>query len=536
MAKPQIQQIVYMNTKIVHAGVLNFVLLCNGWIFKTTRIVFFITGAYCLSMKKYIAAAGFLFLTLYGITATAQAKAIEVTGDQRIVDGISQNIRPGDTIYIMAGNRQELVLQNITGTVRKPVVVINRGGKVVINTKKDYGILFNNSIHFRITGTGSSDKYGFEIAATANHGLVVTEFSSYCEADHLEIHHVGFAGIVAKTDPNCTRKDLRYFIMQQLSFHDNLIHDTEAEGFYVGYSWHPAREYQCDKDSLLYSHQLHGIRIYNNTVYNTGQEGIQVGSGTKDVMIYSNSVFNYGMTNILWQNHGVQIGQGTTGDFFNNVVNTGPAEAISLFGGGNNRVYDNVIVNSGASAIYQNDRGAIPESDYRIMNNLIINPAEYGVSVVSNRTKNKITGNTIVIKTPANAIVNTGSLPWDSAGNRVFSSLESAGLDTGIIKRDTRKPISNRFPFVQDNAMPLIEEGTAIKDRYSFRADFTGLSARVYNGAGILLPVEIVPVKGNRYEIDFSGSANGIYYISLSARNKFRQLRRVVVKKGLVTT
>lgn len=486
-------------------------------------------------MKKMTTIAGgllFSLLMISAVNALAQRRVISVPVEQQGVDGISQGVQPGDTICVMAGHRSELVFENITGTAQKPVVIINRGGKVIINTKKDYGILFTNSIHFKLTGTGSSDTYGFEVASTANHGLVVTEFSSFCEADHLEIHHVGFAGIVAKTDPNCTRKDLRYFIMQQLSFHDNLIHDTDAEGFYVGYSWHPAREYPCGKDSLLYSHPLHGIRIYNNTVYNTGQEGIQVGSGTKDVMIYSNTVDNYGVTNILWQNHGIQIGQGTTGDFFNNKVSTGPGEAISLFGGGNNRVYENVIINSGVSAIYQNDRGALPGSNYRIMNNTIINPAENGVMAVSDHTvHNKFTGNTIVISKPGNAFLSTGRMKWDSSGNRIYSSLQQAGLDSDIVKKDSRKPVTNGFPYAPDHAIPLIEEPGMIKDSYEFRTDFSGASVRLYNKAGILIREAIAPVKEKQYRIDFSGSASGIYYISVAAGGKYRQLRRVAVKK-----
>jgi hypothetical protein len=441
-------------------------------------------------------------------------------------------IKPGDTVFIAAGNREELMLQNITGTSKKPVVIINRGGKVIINTKKDYGILFSNSIHFIITGTGSSDEYGFEIASGSNLGLVFTEFSSFCEADHFEIHHVGYAAIVAKTDPNCTRKDLRFFIMQNLSFHDNLIHDTYAEGFYVGYSWHPTRDYKCGEDSLLYSHQIHGIRIFNSNIRNSGQEGIQVGAGTSDVMIYSNSVYNYGIRNEIWQNHGVQIGQATTGDFFNNKISTGPAEAISLFGGGNNRIYDNVIINSGAAAIYQNDRGALPGSDYQIMNNIIITPGGNAVTMVSNHTKtNKVTGNIIVIKDRKNAIVNEGSMKWDSSGNRVFSSIEEAGLDAGIIEQDTRKKITSSFPFVKDNTIKLVEEPEIFTDKYLFRIAFKSPSAKLYNSAGILLDAEFVSRKGNDYVVDLSSFSNSIYYVSVLTAGRPCELRRLILKR-----
>lgn len=484
-------------------------------------------------MKNYRSITIFLLFNFLVNIAAANSGIIEIQKEQKIVDGIAMAIKPGDTVFIAAGHREELVLQNITGTGEKPVIVINRGGKVIINTKKDYGILFTNSIHFKVTGTGSSDEYGFEIASTANHGLVVTEFSSFGEADHLEIHHVGFAAIVAKTDPNCTRKDLRFFIMQNLSFHDMLIHDTKAEGFYVGYSWYPAREYKCGNDSLLYSHQIHGIRIFNNNTRNTGQEGIQVGTGTSDVKIYSNNVYNYGTSNELWQNHGVQIGQGTTGDFFNNKVSNGPGEAISLFGGGNNRVYDNAIINSGAAAIYQNDRGAVPGSNYQITDNMIIDPEERGVTMVSNYTKsNKVTGNIIVIKERKNAIVNEGKMKWDSSGNRVFSSIEEAGLEAGIIKKDTRKRIIAEFPFVKDNTIKLVEEPEITKDKYRFPIAFKSPSVKLYNSAGILLDAGFITQKGNEYEADISSFSTGIYYISISSAGKPCELRRLVVKRG----
>jgi hypothetical protein len=475
----------------------------------------------------------FLFFIICTSRALAQASAFQIGLEQKRVDGISKGIKPGDTIFIAAGNREELVLENITGTDKKPIVIINHGGKVIINTKKDYGILFNNSVHFKITGTGSSDVYGFEIASTANHGLVVTEFSSFAEADHLEIHHVGYAGIVAKTDPNCTRKDLRYFIMQNLSFHDNFIHDITAEGFYVGYSWYPARDFKCGQDSLLYSHEIHGIRIYNNNMKNTGQEGIQVGTGTKDVMIYSNTVFNYGVTNTLWQNHGVQIGQGTTGDFFNNSIRNGPAEAISLFGGGNNRLYNNVIVNSGAAAVYQNDRGAVAGRNYQVINNTIINPAEYGVSMVSDHTTgNKVAGNTIVIKNTGNAIVNSGKMKWDTTGNKIFSSIENSGLDTGKLEQYTFKKIPARFPFIKDNAFELVAEPVITRGNYSFTVSFKEPVVKLYNGAGILQDNNKITAKGRKYEVDLTDLANGVYYVSVSFKGKPSQLRRVILQKA----
>jgi Right handed beta helix region len=502
--------------------------------------------AYHFYMKNSISAARellFFLLMVCGLRAAAQVHGFEIAREQKMVDGLAMGIKPGDTIFIIAGDREEIRLENITGTVKKPVVIINRGGKVVINTRKDYGILFGNSIHFKVTGTGSHDAYGIEIASSANHGLVVTAFSSCCEADHLEIHHVGYAAIVAKTDPNCSGKDLRCFIMQHLSFHDNLIHDTNAEGFYVGYSWYPARDYTCGQDSLLYSHEIHGIRIYNNTIRNSGQEAIQVGTGTRDVMIYSNKVYNYGVTNTLWQNHGIQIGQGTTGDLFNNSISTGPAEAISLFGGGNNRVYNNIIINSGASAIYQNDRGAASGTNYHIINNTIINPQEYGITVVSEFTKdNVMSGNVIVIKNAGNAIVNSGHVKWDSSGNKIFSRIEEAGFNdsaladpkgkgAGAFAYGDGKAKVSRFPFAKDASIAILTDEVRAGNTYSFSVNLKEASIKLYSSGGIL-PGDKVSIKGRHYKIDLSGFASGIYYVAVLSGGKACQWRRVIFRKS----
>ncbi len=51
------------------------------------------------------------------------------------------------------------------------------------------------------------------------------------EIDHLHIHNVGYAAIVAKTDPNCERKMFLNLSMRNLSFHDNYIHHTAKADF-----------------------------------------------------------------------------------------------------------------------------------------------------------------------------------------------------------------------------------------------------------------------------------------------------------------
>ena len=309
--------------------------------------------------------------------------------------------------------------------------------------------------------------------------------------------------------------------MRNLSFHDNYIHDTYAEGFYIGYSWYPAREYVCGQDSLLYPHQIHSVRIYNNRLENTGQEAIQVGGGTRDVKIYSNKVYNYGKNNTLWQNHGVQIGQGTTGELFNNSIDSGPAEGISLFGGGNNKVYCNTISNTGASAIYQNDRSAFPNTTYQIYNNKIINSAGKAIVLVSAKTNgNIIQNNVIVTMQPDSAISDEGNIPWNKAKNVITSVATS-------MHSDICSAISILIPFEKQDGCEL--ETVFVSGDWLFKTR-NAVPVSLLNNRG--LPVNDFYRKegGKKIYVIMNGRNSGIYYLAFK-RNKQDCLLRIVYKK-----
>ena len=509
---------------------------------------------------------------LFYIEAAAQTRNIEVSPVQQTVDGTAMGVNPGDTIFVAAGNRSELHFSNITGTDEKPVIIINRGGKVVINTEKRYAIFFSNSIHFRITGTGSNDKYGIEIASSKSQGLAISEFSSNCEADHLEIHNAGFAGIMAKTDPDCRRKDLRFFIMKNLSFHDNLIYDTASEGFYVGFSWFPIRPFRCGQDSILYAHEIHGLRIYSNDLHHTGAEAIQVGSSTRDVKIFCNSIRNYGTENALWQNNGVQIGAGTTGDFFCNYINTGTGDAISFFGGGGNRLYNNLIINAGNSAIFHNDKEAVKGRSYQIMNNTIIHPAALGITIISSHTwTNKMYNNVVVIRDTTKGILGYVDSRWYAGNNKVYKNIADAGFvnpdsgnfhltahsaltgsglsvpwldfdydfknrpvdmafDIGAFRFDGPAGSVRAFPFEQEPETDMVPGEAGDNGEYIFTVNDKHISVIIYNGSGVQLDSKRIARKGRDIIIDFEGLPQGIYYVSTETANKRLPLRRIVNK------
>jgi len=160
--------IFYSISKIIHAGIPIFFLLC----FRIIVIFFF-----CMTRFSPVYFSICVWAAMLPVNhSIAQSKTFSIPLHQTIVDGIMDKILPGDTILLESGARKEILFKNLTGETAKPIVIINKPGKVVINTDKEYGIFLDNSIHCKITGSGGADKYGIEIASSGNHGLVMAEF------------------------------------------------------------------------------------------------------------------------------------------------------------------------------------------------------------------------------------------------------------------------------------------------------------------------------------------------------------------------
>ena len=116
--------------------------------------------------------------------------------------------------------------------------------------------------------------YGIEIAKvgkqySGRRGLHVTGTSSYIEAMFLEIHHSGFAGIMAKQYPACgIGNEWTWYptlAYNAIKLQDNYVHDTGGECFYIGFTaWDKATA--CG----AWGHEIYGLEIYNNLVERGG--------------------------------------------------------------------------------------------------------------------------------------------------------------------------------------------------------------------------------------------------------------------------
>lgn len=302
----------------------------------------------------------FLNLSIHYLIASNCNCNYVIKSSQTSVDGIKEKISPGDIVCIEAGVRDRLILTNFVGQPNKPIIIKNCGGKVIIGGPKvNNAILINKSKYFRLTGSGeSSIKYGIHITQTApgTQGIGAVGFCTNFEIDHIEIEKAGFAGIMAKTDPICSSNNAErpQFTMNNVSIHNNYIHDVGGEALYVGNSFFGGTTVYCGYKQ--YPHEVRGLRVYNNRLENAGYEAIQVGSAVADCEIYNNTIKNFGTKNVSTQNSGIQMGMGSTGKVYGNLIQKGTGMGITIQGIGNNLIYNNIILETKLEAINVNTR------------------------------------------------------------------------------------------------------------------------------------------------------------------------------------
>ncbi|WP_224998552.1 PA14 domain-containing protein [Cesiribacter sp. SM1] len=353
------------------------------------------TYTYSKIFRTFITCITLVLLTIISFTAQAQNCDCDFTISTSQSYMLAENypqIKPGSTVCIEAGKRGRLKLIGFKGTKDQPIIFKNCGGQVVFeNTTQEGTFIVENSRYFRVTGTGDSRfKYGF-LLKTAPKGTAMGLSETDFEIDHVEIADAGFAGIMAKIEPNCNNTEYHRanFTMRNISIHDNYIHDTHGEGMYLGSSAYGGKSTPCGK---LYPHVIEGLRVYNNRVENTGADGIQISSASKDVEVYNNEIYKYGQDpfNPVHVN-GLMIGGGSTGKYYNNSIIDGAGLGICSFGIGDLYLFNNLVVRSGGEGIFIDERTALlPNSGNHVHNNTVIAP---GKDCIKMQSRNSV-GNT----------------------------------------------------------------------------------------------------------------------------------------------
>lgn len=336
--------------------------------------------------------------TTAGLRAiNAITTTITVQPSQWMIDG--STLPAGAIIYIPAGTRGALLLKNIKGTASQPVIIVNKGGQVRFSAAKTASYVFKtqNCKNFKVLGTGvSSTYYGF-VMDGGNISVTMDDLSSDFEISNIEVKNSGFAGIMAKTDPSCDKATWRgNFTMANVKIHHDYIHDTGGEGIYIGNSFYQdGVSTSCGK---VMPHDVKNLKVYKNTIISSGCEGIQIGSATSGCEVYYNTVLSPGRSPFAsGQNNGIQIGEGTGGKCFNNLVKDAPGNGIIVLGLGDNTVYNNYIINAGEHGIFADSRYT-PGPYFRFLNNTIVQPKGDGVKLNSTTIPMNVVVNNVIIR------------------------------------------------------------------------------------------------------------------------------------------
>ena len=393
-------------------------------------------------MKKTLLIILLLTSTFY--TGFGQNKGFTIPVGKLLIDAREapyHQIKPGDTLYFSGGNRKYLIIRNFNGKAGNPIVMINKGGSVIIDTDHYFGVSIQNCRHIKFTGTGfPGEFYGFKVKRVANGaGIGIGYLSSDFEIDHASIENTLIAGLYAKTNPDCeTASSRNDFTQYNTVIHDNYVSNTGNEGIYIGSTDYFGQTLKCNgKDTLLIPSLLVGVKVYNNIVKYTGWDGIQVSSASKDCQIHDNIVMFDSQKQEDNQMSGILMGGGTKSDCYNNYIANGNGDGIECHGLGGTRIFNNIIVNAGQNfqvkdktkmkhGIYVTDVSVQQDSSIFIMHNAIIRPKSDGIRFASEKSKDNIIA--------GNVIISPGNYDYYENGNS-----RNKGTDAYVIFQNGRK-------------------------------------------------------------------------------------------------
>lgn len=328
--------------------------------------------------------------------------------DVQVIDG--QQYEPGDVLCLYPGLRSFLLFNNLHGNQDHPITIVNTLGQVVIDTDHFYGVKFSQCSHIRFTGTGNVQiEHGIYIRRVAGGaGISLDDLSTNFELDHLRISHTALGGIYAKTDPDCSFAATRdNFTFTHLAIHHCWLHDIQDEGFYIG-SAKFTGQYLPDCDTTVLPHLMEHVHIYNNLVERAGWDGIQVSSTPVDCEIYGNTIIADSWRETPFQMSGILIGGGSSCDCYNNKILDGKGDGIDVFGSGQMRIFNNLIVRAGKNFMPNDPNqpkhgifvGNAPDNSaasLKIMHNTIVSPKTTGIRFNNSNTAENLFINNIIL-------------------------------------------------------------------------------------------------------------------------------------------
>ncbi len=331
-------------------------------------------------------------------------------------NGGASPVQPGQKLCITAGTYNYISLSGVIGTATAPITIINCGGQVISKGVNGYGIRIVKSRYFKFTGTGdASVTYGLKtqgIPPSTPSGLSIMDSTTDYEIDHVELQNTGVGIFTSKPPADADSGTWRQgWTNKNLYYHDNYIHNAGGEAMYLGAtsSSYDVLDYNGNPITVEPILQ-NNVQIYNNIIDSAGWDGIQLASSPNS-SIHHNIVTNYGLKNMAVQQSGIIFGGKCTGSVYDNYINTGTGNGMQIFGTGQLKVYNNVVINAGFDGTSTGQDGIIiddrpqPNNLYsglqiHLMNNTVVNSAGHCIRVYDTyatmATANRVSNNLMV--------------------------------------------------------------------------------------------------------------------------------------------
>lgn len=283
---------------------------------------------------------------------------------------------PGDTIVIKGIWAGGVDMENYHGTVSCPIVIINEG-----DVKVPAGFKMSNCTYIKLTGSGTSSKYGFTIEDVKNgggEGVNITGRSANIDIERLYIHKKAY-GVSCRQEAACP-DSLQYpnWWIDNISLHDCSFFNIGQDCLYFG-STNPTggqRYVPCNGINITpVPLRLSNIKIYNNIIDSCNRTGIQLsGADRGDNAIYNNVVSRCGYELNQTQGSGIILGGMTRAHVYGNKIRKTFQHGIFLIGSGFSVVENNNIDSSGLlgsivntaaqpTCIFADTRQTIPAND-----------------------------------------------------------------------------------------------------------------------------------------------------------------------------
>jgi len=138
------------------------------------------------------------------------------------------------------------VFNNLVGAPGNPVVLTQCGSGIarIQLDNRQHAVIISGGSNIKISGfTGAANVYGLQISQSS-FGIKLGDGATDIEIEYVEISsNFGHACISSKTDPvDVSNANLVFpqwfrptFVMRNLNYHHNYLHDCATEAFYIGY-------------------------------------------------------------------------------------------------------------------------------------------------------------------------------------------------------------------------------------------------------------------------------------------------------------